>query len=75
MKTSLLHRYISLVIAALFCGTALAQKKAPKELYVPMDFSTCGYHASEARIPDVKVAAYVAWQEGDCSARLQQAID
>ena len=75
MTTSLLHRYISLVIAALFCGTALAQKKAPKELYVPMDYSTCGYHASEARIPDVKVAAYVAWHEGDCSARLQQAID
>ncbi len=40
-----------------------------------MDYSVCGYRASEARIPDVPVAAYVAWHEGDCSQRLQQAID
>jgi polygalacturonase len=53
----------------------MAQKKTPKELYVPMDYSVCGYRASEARIPDVPVAAYVAWHEGDCSQRLQQAID
>ena len=52
-----------------------AAPKPKKELYVPMDYSTCGYHASEAAIPDVAVKAYVAWQEGDCSDRIQQAID
>ena len=52
-----------------------AAPKPKKELYVPMDYSTCGYHASEAAIPDVAVKAYVAWQEGDCSDMIQQAID
>ena len=43
-------------LPTLFClivGLSLyAQKKAPKQLYVPMDYSTCGYHASESVIPD-----------------------
>ncbi len=52
-----------------------AQKKPKKELYVPMDYSTCGYHASESAIPDVDVSVYVAWQDGDCSRLIQAAID
>ena len=52
-----------------------AQKKSPRQLYIPMDYSTCGYHASEQSIPDVDVAVYVAWQEGDCASLIQAAID
>ena len=40
-----------------------------------MDYSACGYHASEQAIPDVPVTVYVAWEEGDCSPLIQQAID
>ena len=63
-------------LLALAFGTALtAAPKAKRELYVPMDYSTCGYRASEQALPDVGVAVVVAWQEGDCSALIQQAID
>ncbi|MCH5312100.1 MAG: pectate lyase [Prevotella sp.] len=56
------------------CGiTANAAKN--KELYVPMDYSTCGYHASEARIPDVPNVVFVGNTAGDCSDALQRAID
>lgn len=40
-----------------------------------IDFSYCGYHASEDTIPLVPVRAYVEWNEGDMSATLQAAID
>jgi len=40
-----------------------------------MDYSTCGYHASERPIPDVQALWTIDRQEGDCSAVLQQAID
>jgi hypothetical protein len=52
-----------------------AETNARKELYVPMDYSTCGYHASEQALPDVAEAVRVTWHEGDCSATIQQAID
>ena len=52
-----------------------APKKPKPTLYVPMDYSTCGYHASEQPLPSVAVAAYVEWRDGDCSALIQQAID
>ena len=67
----------SRVLAALcvcLCASLYAQKPR-KQTYVPMDYSTCGYHASETAIPDVRVAVSVAWQEGDCSPLIQQAID
>ena len=57
------------------CVSFAAPKKPKPVLYVPMDYSTCGYHASEQALPDVAVAAYVEWQEGDCSPLIQQAID
>ena len=68
------------IIAVSLCVVGLsasvyAQKKPKKELYVPMDYSTCGYRASEQAIPDVPVKTYVEWQSGDCSAIIQQAID
>ncbi|MBR5062512.1 MAG: pectate lyase [Prevotella sp.] len=57
------------------CHTLLAQKKPKKELYVPMDYSTCGYHASERTIPNVPVVAFVEWQAGNCTPIIQQAIN
>ena len=67
---------LSLLTAAWCLSTVLqAAPKPKKELYIPMDYSTCGYRASEQAIPDVKTAVSVDWQAGDCSARIQQAID
>ncbi len=56
-------------------ASSATPKKPKPVLYVPMDYSTCGYHASELPLPDAEVAAYVEWQEGDCSAVIQAAID
>jgi len=52
-----------------------AAPKPKKEVYIPMDYSTCGYHASEQPIPDVRTAVTVGWQAGDCSDIIQQAIN
>ena len=40
-----------------------------------IDYSYCGYHASEDSIPFVPVRAYVEHHKGDMSATLQAAID
>ena len=71
------NRCLPLLMSLCICFSIdiSAQKKPKKELYVPMDYSTCGYCASGAPIPDVGVAVFVAWQEGDCSALIQQAIN
>ena len=67
---------LSLVSAAWCLATVLqAAPKPKKQLYIPMDYSTCGYHASEQAIPDVKATVMVGWQAGDCSQLIQQAID
>ena len=55
--------------------SAIAPKRQKPQRYIPMDYSTCGYHASEQALPDVAVAAYVEWQPGDCSQLIQEAID
>jgi len=52
-----------------------AAPKPKKQLYIPMDYSTCGYHASEQAIPNVRVVARVSPTGNDCTALLQQAID
>lgn len=49
--------------------------KQPKSVYIPMDYSTCGYHASEKAIPQVDAIYYVTPQEGDSYELIQQAID
>ena len=72
MNTRLL--LLALLCACLFMSLH-AQKKPQKELYVPMDYSTCGYHASEVPIPDVGAVVRVEWQAGDCSMLIQRAID
>lgn len=53
--------------------TAKAGKE--KQVYIPMDYSTCGYHASETAIPDVANAVYVECGDGDMHDILQKAID
>ena len=71
-------KYIQTLAALLCLGLTAGLNAAPKpkkELYVPMDYSSCGYHASEQAVPDVAVSIYVPWQEGDCSLLIQRAID
>ena len=70
-----MKKLIILTAVVSLCTFAFGQKKPKPQLYIPMDYSTCGYHASEVPLPDVPVAVYVAWQEGDCSPVIQQAID
>ena len=70
-----MKRFSLLLVVITCCALMQAQKKAPKQLYVPMDYSTCGYHASEVDIPNVAVGIYVTPINGDNSARIQQAID
>ena len=70
-----MNRITHISISLCLCLTIQAAPKAKKEVYIPMDYSTCGYHASEQAIPDVKTAVYVGWQEGDCATLIQQAID
>ena len=69
------HLCYCLVAFAIVASVHAAPKKPKPTLYVPMDYSTCGYHASEQPLPSVAVAVYVAWRDGDCSALIQQAID
>ena len=67
---------LTLLSAAWCLATVLqAAPKPKKELYIPMDYSTCGYHASEEAIPNVKATVVVSWQAGDCAQLIQQAID
>ena len=67
---------LTLLSAAWCFGTVLqAAPKPKKQLYIPMDYSTCGYHASEQAIPNVRVVARVSPTGSDCTALLQQAID
>ncbi|WP_294071601.1 DUF6298 domain-containing protein [Proteiniphilum sp. UBA1028] len=52
----------------------LTYRKAANGDRVP-DYSYCGYHASEAAIPDVKVKVLVPLIKGDATTQIQQAID
>ncbi len=65
---------LALVALGMFAADALAGK-AKKEVYIPMDYSACGYHASERPIPDVPNAVYVECADGDNYAVLQRAIN
>lgn len=63
--------YGGLFLFSLLASPLSAQSKLPEIL----DYSYCGYHASEDSIPLAPVAAYVACHEGDMSATIQAAID
>ena len=66
-------RILAIAICFIFCGFIDAAPK--KEVFIPMDYSACGYRASNEALPNVPVAATVEWQEGDCAPLIQQAID
>ena len=72
---TILPKTFMISLAAIVLGSPVHAQKTKKEVYIPMDYSTCGYRASERPIPDVSVSVYVKWQTGDCSSLLQQAID
>ena len=72
MKTRL---HILSLMLCLCIMTATAAPKPEKKLNVPMDYSTCGYRASETAIPDVANVVFVKATEGDCTDRIQRAID
>ena len=57
-----------ILLASLLVIPSVAQE-------IPMDYSYCGYHRSETSIPSAKVAIYLTPQQGDNTARLQEAID
>ncbi len=61
-------------IIALLALLALPSQAEIKEKGF-IDFSYCGYHASEDSIPLAQVRAYVECAEGDMAATIQQAID
>lgn len=64
----------TLLLAGLGVATT-AKAGKEKQVYIPMDYSTCGYHASETAIPDVANAVYVECGDGDMHDILQKAID
>lgn len=75
MKKLFKSRCLALLLIAGLCTAQAMAGKAKKEVYIPMDYSTCGYHASEKPIPDVKNAVYVSNNGDDCYERLQRAIN
>lgn len=69
------NRLSAVVLLLALCTAHAFAGKEKKEVYIPMDYSTCGYHASERSIPDVKNAVFVSSADGDCHERLQRAIN
>lgn len=68
-------KIVLMSLAFTLCTAAWAGGKQKKEVFIPMDYSTCGYHASERGIPDVRNMVAVKNTDGNCSQRLQKAID
>lgn len=64
-----------LLMACYMVANLFAAPKPKKEVYIPMDYSTCGYHASEQAIPDVAVRISLQAESGDNYARIQQVLD
>ncbi|MCD8291984.1 MAG: DUF6298 domain-containing protein [Prevotella sp.] len=74
MKKILACRFFAtFLLSVSFCLNIFSAEK--KQVYIPMDYSTCGYHASEIVIPNVENAIYVSARNGDCHDVLQRAID
>lgn len=71
------HIIFAVLLAVCFCTADRTMAKGKKEVYIPMDYSTCGYHASETVIPDIRNAVYVKCGTGDADSRamIQRAID
>ena len=68
----------TILTTTILCATLSAAAGGKKKsVFIPMDYSTCGYHASVGGIPDVRNAVFVDCQsdDTDASLRLQRAID
>ena len=74
MNKSFTHRCLLALTVLGLCTAQAYAGKPKKEVYIPMDYSTCGYHASEQPIPDVPNAVYVECADGDSHDALQRAI-
>ena len=72
--SNICHSLLALA-ALLLLATQPLRAGKQKEVYIPLDYSTCGYHASEQSIPDVRNVVYVECRKGDSYARLQRAIN
>lgn len=75
MKKNLTSRCLAILLIAGLCTVKAMAGKAKKEVYIPMDYSACGYHASEIAIPDVRNAVFVGSDGADCYEKLQRAIN
>jgi len=73
MKEFKIIRIVAL--SAFVCFATSVEGKGDKEAYIPMDYSSCGYKASEQPIPDVRNMVYVDCRGGDSYEVLQRAID
>ncbi|MBQ3634790.1 MAG: pectate lyase [Bacteroidales bacterium] len=63
------------LLVGLAIATGVMAGPAPKRVYIPMDYSTAGYMASETDIPDVGIAVCVPPTGKDDSKEIQKAID
>lgn len=68
------HNYLIIAMMTLLISVH-ANAGKQKEVYIPMDYSACGYHASEQEIPDVRNVVFIGNTSGNCHARIQKAID
>ncbi len=75
MKKIWSTRFLCIIATLAVCTAIGAAPKKRTEVYIPMDYSTCGYHASEVDIPNVKNVLYITPDTGDSYAKLQCAID
>ena len=69
------QRLLLAAALAMLLHAAFAAPKPKKELFVPMDYSTCGYRGADVPLPVVANVVFVEWSPGDCHSRLQLAID
>lgn len=69
------NRCLAAALMLVMCTAYAAAGEKEKQVYIPMDYSTCGYRASETAIPDVRNTVYVECGEGDMHNVLQRAVD
>lgn len=63
-----MEKLFSSILSFMICADTFGQ-------YIPMDYSTCGYKASETNIPQGKNVVFTQNTSGDCYSRLQKAIN
>ena len=71
------NRFLTIAIAVLTLTGGGGMAAPKKSVYIPMDYSTCGYHASEQAIPDIAPVYIIedAREGVDYQPTIQAAID